>query len=157
MATIVSTYINDEGHEIAVYASGAERDVAAGRMVKAPASTLITSENATALTRKRWEKFRLASNSRIVREAAAIDPTVKTPADAYGLLTSRQYVALLDYDKPRVDELEKMGEIMAGGSMDRRQPETVNNTMNVIALPEDVARAIADLRRLMVENRKDVE
>ena len=55
MAKVVSTYTNAEGHEIAVYESGAERDTVTRRLVKPATHTLITAENSTALHRERQE------------------------------------------------------------------------------------------------------
>lgn len=161
MATIVNRYTNEAGHEIAVYDSGMERDVTANRIIRPPTSALITPENANALQRKRWEKFRQASNSRIIREAAAIDPSVRTPADAYGLLVSKQFVALMDYDKPRVDELEKMGEIMAGGPMHSKQADADGDTAAAVAnasaqTAEAIARIMADVLRLHERQDADI-
>jgi hypothetical protein len=97
-----------------VYDNGMEKRADNGHLIKGPDGTLITRENSTVLLRKRWEKYRLASNRRIVREAAAIDPTIKAPSEAFALVASKQFVALMDYDKPRIDELEKLEYIMTG-------------------------------------------
>lgn len=75
------------------------------------------------MSNKRWESMRRKSNSRIVREAAAIDPTVKDPSDAFALLMSKQYVTLMDSDKPRIDHVERLGYIMAGKDKANSQRE----------------------------------
>lgn len=74
----------------------------------------ITKENAGALARKRWENYRLAAVRRIVEEASSIDPDVSTAAGAYGLLMAKQYTALIDSDKPRMDDVEKFAQLIGG-------------------------------------------
>lgn len=123
-----------------------------GKWLEPPPKSIehrFTTANARTMAEKRWAKFRQSANSRILREAVAIDPTIKTPADAYGLLASKQFVALLDYDKPRIDELEKMAKLMTGyepskGNEDTdAPPATINNTVNntIIQILQDVAQA----------------
>jgi hypothetical protein len=56
MATIVNTYTNEDGHEIAVYDSGLERNQTLGRIHKPAPSTLITTENSRELYRVRQAK-----------------------------------------------------------------------------------------------------
>jgi hypothetical protein len=68
--------------------------------------------SASASAQKRWQKYRQAAATGIVREAMAIDPSVRVPADAWRVVTAKQYVALLDADKPRVDDLYRMGQIV---------------------------------------------
>jgi len=68
-----------------------------------------------------------------VREAAAIDPTIKTPADAYALLASKQYLALVDSDKPRIDELEKLGHMMSGYIPHRAQDAQAQQATEIIS------------------------
>lgn len=84
---------------------------------------LITSATARTMALKRWENFRRNSNKRIVAEAASIDPAVSSPADAYGLLMAKQFTALMDSDKPVVDQAEKLGKFMAGVTGENSQRE----------------------------------
>lgn len=72
----------------------------------------ITPETARSMVARRWDNYRRAAANRITREAAAIDPTVNTPADAWGVVVAKQYTALLDADKPRGDDLYRMGQII---------------------------------------------
>ena len=74
----------------------------------------ITSQNAAALARKRWENYRLAALRRVVEEAKSIDPDISTSAGAYGLLMAKQYTALIDSDKPRMDDVEKFAQLLGG-------------------------------------------
>jgi hypothetical protein len=68
-----------------------------------------SSADARMMAQKRWAKARKAAADRVTREAASIDPTVNTWADAWGLVTARQYSALMDSDKPRGDDLLAIG------------------------------------------------
>lgn len=106
----------------------------------------ITKENAHLLARKRWEKFRQTAASRIVREAAAIDPTIATPADAYGLLAAKQYTALLDYDKPRIDELVDMGILMTGHNPRQAAQDTDAATI-AQGVSDGIAQALERIAR----------
>jgi hypothetical protein len=47
-----------------------------------------------------------------MKEAIAIDPTVQTPADAYALVVGKQYVTLMDSDKPKMDDVYRLGQII---------------------------------------------
>ena len=161
MAKVISTYTNDAGHEIAVYESGAEYDTVAKRLTKPAAVTVITPERATSLIRARQEKQSALLRAAIRREHnAKMSPVANGSAAAFaesGALLYSEIVLNADaYPRDRMEAWEKLGKHAQVLDDPRRQPETVNNTMNVIALPDDVARAIADLRRLMQENRKDV-
>jgi len=92
-----------------------ERD-SRGRFLTVPAGAAppITSDNAREMVRKRTEKYRRAMVARIVREAASIDSTVQTPADAFGLVAAKQYTTLMDSEKPRMADLEKLRDMMTG-------------------------------------------
>jgi len=142
MATIIET-VERDSRTIAVYDNGMERDVGANRIIRGPTASLITAENSTVLLRRRWENYRRAAVKRIVGEAQSIDRDVSTGADAFALVASKQFVALMDYDKPRIDELEKLGEIMAGGKQD--QPEQTPGALLSAVLGADIARSIAQI------------
>lgn len=86
-----------------------------GRMLTPlPGVKPFTHETARIAVNKRWENFRKAANRRIVDEAKSIDPTVSSAADAFGLVASKQFQALMDSEKPRIADLEKLGNIMTG-------------------------------------------
>lgn len=84
-----------------------------GQWVKPPPSPApFTQANARSMAQKRWDKARKAAASRVLLEAQAIDPTVKDEYDAHGLMVAKQYVAVLDSDKPRADDAEKIAQLM---------------------------------------------
>lgn len=137
-----------------------------GRWIEKPPHTKqyeITHANARTMAEKRWAKFRASANSRILREAVAIDPTIKTPADAYGLLASKQFVALMDYDKPRIDELEKMAKLMTGYEPSKVSEDTAQaqpasaDTYNVtlVQILQDVAQSQADTYTNAIEGQAE--
>lgn len=79
-----------------------------GRWIKAPVSpTPITHANAREMAERRWRKYRLAAANRVMREAAAIDPEVRTVADAWGVLNARLFAELMD--RPRGDDVAQLG------------------------------------------------
>jgi hypothetical protein len=103
-----------------------------GRIVRGPdgrflpgtrPGNIITPANARELAAKRHEAYRRAAVRRIVGEAESIDPSVSTGADAYALVASRQYVALMDHDKPRIEDLERLGALMTDYSPRQQQHE----------------------------------
>jgi hypothetical protein len=119
--------------------------------------TRITTANARSMAEKRWEKARLAANRRIVEEAKSIDPTVSSAADAFGLVAAKQYTALMDSEKPRIADLEKLGQIMTGttNADNSRREDTPPNAisgspdalMRLVALIEAEQRAAVDKAR----------
>ena len=75
----------------------------------------ITSATAADLARRRWAKFRQAAARRVTGEAVEIDPTATSAPEAWGLAVARQYKLLLNSDKPRGDDLIRIGQAI--GSM----------------------------------------
>lgn len=114
MATVVSTYTNEAGHEIAVYESGAERDVTIGRMIKPAPHALITSENSHEFRRKRKEK-----QARLLREAIASETadalelprsgSAAAVAAAGGILWREIVLSPDAYPRDRMEAWEKLG------------------------------------------------
>lgn len=88
--------------------SGAVHDREINRIV----ARKITPEEGRAMVKKRWEKYREAGASAILKEAQAIDPSIKTEQEAFGLLIGKQYVAFMDAEKPRGDDLVKLGQVI---------------------------------------------
>jgi hypothetical protein len=127
-----------------VLKNGAVYDLDRGRIVSSKnVTTKITSENAVALSRKRHEANRRAVVRAVVGEAQSIDPTVQTPADAYGLLMANQYTKLLDSQKPDVGQAEKLGKIMTGMDLEISQREnTPPPPGSIIADPDALHRLL---------------
>jgi hypothetical protein len=114
-----------------------------GKWITAPKSPApITHANARSMAQKRWEKYRQAAVKRIVGEAQSIDPDVQTPADAYGLVAAKQYTTLMDSDKPRIADLEKLGQIMTGISEEPRRENAGGGENSISGSPEALMRLV---------------
>ena len=84
-----------------------------GRYLRKPDNLpVLTSASASEASRKRWDKYRKASAKGILKEAQAIDPSVQTPADAYALVVGKQYITLLDAEKPSMKDVHYLGQII---------------------------------------------
>lgn len=105
----------------------------------------ITVADASKLAKKRAEMYRQAAVRRITGEIAAIDPTVSTGADAFSVIAAKQAVALLDSEKPRVDDLVRLRDLMTG--KDARE-DTQAQAAGVIA---DVAHDMAAMSALWAD------
>lgn len=90
------------------------RDARGRMLAPLPGKHTITSADASILARRRWDKVRRETSNRVLAEAQAIDPTVKTMADALALMNSKQYVALMDSEKPQVTQAIKLTEFLTG-------------------------------------------
>lgn len=101
----------------------------------------ITNANARELQQKRWNAYRKAAAKGITKEAMSIDPSVKTPADAWSLVAAKQYSALMDSDKPRGDDLHRLGQVIGAlplaGEIQAQQAGQAGVTVSVSA---DTAR-----------------
>lgn len=79
----------------------------------APLGKPITSENARALARLRWEKTRGKVAAALAEAGRSVDPAVLhgtgyDVADAVAFAAAKQYAAILDSEKPRMDDLVKL-------------------------------------------------
>lgn len=118
-----------------------------GRYLEKPANLpVLTSAKAREAAQKRWDKYRHASAKGIMKEAMAIDPTVQTPADAYALVVGKQYVALMDSDKPKMDDVYRLGQIIGAlpTAHDKVQAETGTSPV-VHTLDPDVMALLAQI------------
>ena len=90
-----------------------------GRFLAVPegAAPPITSATARDMVQRRVEKYRRAMVSRIVGEAKSIDPSVSVGADAYALVASKQFSALMDSEQPRINDLARLGQMMTGADV----------------------------------------
>ena len=115
-----------------------------GRFLRKPSQAYpLNAQNARELAKRRWDKTRRAAVERIVGEAASIDPTVSTYDNAYALAAVRQYQALLDYDKPAQDQLDKLRRMMTGYEGDDAHEQVGQAPQMVMAVTE-LVKAIRD-------------
>lgn len=116
-----------------------------GRFLRKPDNLrVLTSAEASQISRKRWDNYRRASAKGIMKEAQAIDPSVQTPADAYALVVGKQYLTLLDSDKPKMDDVYRLGQIVGAlpNAHDKVQHDTAVQTAQIVG---DVVRDLAQL------------
>lgn len=115
----------------------------------------ITPDEAREMAHKRWDKYREATASRIVKEAQAIDSSIETEEDAWALVVAKTYIAIMDSDKPRGDDLEKVGRAMGAipNITDVKQVIPQETDEDVKALIREVARLAARYERETVEGR----
>jgi hypothetical protein len=104
--------------------------------------TRITTANARSMAQKRWEKYRQAAVRQIVGEAQSIDPSIQTPADAFGLVAAKQFTALMDTDRPKIADLEKLGQIMTGISEEPRRENAGGGENSISGSPEALMRLV---------------
>jgi hypothetical protein len=134
-----------------VLANGAVYDLDRGRIVANPGggTHAITSVDAREKVRKRWENYRKASARGILKEAMAIDPSVETPADAYALVVGKQYLALVDSDKPKLDDVYKLGQII--GALPNSHEKQPDSAVQAVQAVGDVVRDIAQMSAIWAD------
>ncbi len=151
MATVVQT-VERDGDTINIYESGAEYNVTQKKLIYPASSTLITAENATALNRRRQELARIeliaGANEAVEHLRPDVVPIAGDLAFVRAIGYATQQKAMTPKDAKQTDAARLM--LTAGAQLADKPPETINNTMNVIALPADILHAITDIRdRLM--------
>lgn len=89
-----------------------------------PINTIKSSADARMMAQKRWNKAAQKARDRITREAASIDPTITNVYDAHALMLTKQYTTILDSDKPRMDDAEKLSQMLglAPRNVELREP-----------------------------------
>jgi hypothetical protein len=112
------------------------------RIVKAP---VMSSEAASALARRRWEKVRRKAAQRILGEAKSIDVEVRTPADALALLYAKQYTTIMDSDKPVIEQVEKLTRIVTGNDASQSQRANVSAPPGSIVADPDALHRLLEL------------
>jgi hypothetical protein len=107
---------------------------------KSPAP--ITHANARSMAQLRWEKYRKAAVKQILGEAQSIDTDIQTPADAWGLLMAKQYAALMDSEKPVIEQAERLGKIMTGASTESQRANEATQPGTIAGAPADIMRLV---------------
>ena len=91
-----------------------QRDAKGRMLAQLPGAKPFTKTNAREMANRRWEAIRKETVKRITEDISAIDAGVKTPAEAFAFVASKQVMALVDSEKPRIDQLVKLGLLMTG-------------------------------------------
>lgn len=108
-------------------------------------NTRITTANARTMAQRRWENYRRAAVRAIVEEAKSIDSEASTGANAFGLVAAKQYSALMDSDKPRIADLEKLGQIMTGMVASSQRENAAAPGETLISAPPEALMHLVDL------------
>ncbi len=148
MATIVET-VERDGRKIAIYDTGMERDIEAGRIIKPQSHTIITPQKATEFHRLRKEKTARLLRQAIVSETGDLlqVPTrgaAASVAAAGGILWREIVLNDQAYPRDRMEAWEKLGR-HAGILADPREP--ADNTP--LAAAAEFTSALADLVRTL--------
>lgn len=128
--------IEYEGKSARLYPDGSIRNERGHWLAMHPNSRPITSETARTMAQIRHEKARERVRARVMEEIHSFAPSVTTPEDAYAEIVAKQSLTLMDSQKPRFDDVEKLGQIMG---MLTKGGETQQ--------PADVLDGIADVLR----------
>ena len=112
-----------------------------GRWITAPPSPApFTQANARINAQKRWRKTERAIANAIMSEIAAFMPSpATTPRGALAHIAAKQAVALMDSEHPRMDDLEKLGQLMG------EVPRTVELRAQAAGNAGDVLDSLRDL------------
>lgn len=165
-ANVVET-VERDGHQIAIYESGAEYDMTDKRLVKPASGTVITVQNATVFNRKRQEKAAALLRDRIRQRHSAGDMTpVRSSAEAFaesGALLYEEVVLSPDaYPRDRIEAWEKLGKYACvlpadarSGQLSAEQPGTVQQIASGVA--DAMARVLADILRAKLSARADAQ
>lgn len=113
-----------------------------------PNSKQITSATARTMAEKRWKKAREKVRLRVTEEMQGFFPSVTTPEDAYAEIVAKQAVSLMDYDKPRMDEVDKLGQIMGA----RPDAQDLKQDATPVQQTTELLTAAARLLELVKDN-----
>lgn len=149
MAKIVEQ-VERDGDVINIYESGAQYNVTKKKLIYPASNTLITGENATAYNRRRQElaraEFIAGANEAVEHLKPDLMPLSGDLAYVRAIGYATQQKAMAPKDPKQTDAARlalNVGERIGDSS----QPTTQNNTINVIALPDEVVQLFADLKR----------
>jgi hypothetical protein len=150
-AKIVDTYINEDGHMINVYESGAEYNTVTNRLVKPASHTLITAENSTDMYRRSQEVARAAfidgANDAVDKLRPDLAPESlgdKRYVYAVGYVTQQK--ALTAKDPKQTDAARLL--LNVGERFGDRQEGKTGNTTNILVVDADVRRALELLKNM---------
>lgn len=155
--------IERDGRKIAIYDNGMERDAETGRIVKPAPSSLLTSETASLLQRKRQEKAAAALRKRILeatqkRSTVTLSGSAEAVAEAGGFIWDEVVMGEDVYPRDRLDAWEKLSKYAGVLPADiRRDSDTAQTVANAAAVGVAVASVMERvLRDVMQAQQGDV-
>jgi hypothetical protein len=147
MAAVVET-VERDGKSVLVYDNGMEKDATTGRMMRPPTAALIqTSEQANAYQRRRQElkRERLLAGAAKTLERGG-DWETPNDLDVVEALGEAVMMKALNPDSAKQVDAARFILQETGLAETQQQAGTTNNTVNVIAMPEDILHALNELR-----------
>jgi hypothetical protein len=143
MAKVVETYERDDGHKIAVYESGAQYDLTAGKLIGGPPHARFNNETAVIAVERRAELKREA----IMRGAAKVlerSGEWDAPNDI-DVVEAISEAAMLKALNPKdAKQIDASRFILNEGGYGENQPSSNADASNIAAaLGADIARSIA--------------
>ena len=153
MATKVSEYTREDGHVIAVYESGLERDTVDGRIVKPAKSAIITAETSKELHRKRQEKAAAKLRERILastqrRSDVKLSGSAEAVAEAGGYIWDEVVLGEDVYPRDRLEAWEKLSKYAGVLPADVKR-DTQDNTQAVAQAAAAGAAVATALERVL--------
>jgi hypothetical protein len=146
MAAVVET-VERDGKSVLVYDNGMEKDATTGKLMRPPTAALIrTTEQANDYLRRRQELKReriLAGAARTLERGEWDKATDLDVAEAIG---EAVMMKALNPDNAKQVDAARFILTESGLSEAQQQAGTVNNTVNMIALPDDILHALNELR-----------
>ena len=106
--------------------------------------TPFTHATSRIAAQKRWDKYRQQAAKRVLGEIASIAPDVQTPADAWGVLVARTATAIMDSDRPRGDDMMRVGQAMGALPLAHEREQAQAQAGATLTLSPDIARALVD-------------
>lgn len=117
--------IEYEGKPARLYPDGAIRNERGHWLAAHPAGHTITQADARELRDKGYRMAQEAIREAVMREIEGIaDIPVNTPESAYAFVVGKQTIALIDSDKPRFDDVERLGQLMGTVERPRDRQQT---------------------------------
>jgi hypothetical protein len=146
MAVVVDKYTREDGHEIAVYESGAQYDLTAGRLVGAPPRAQFTKETSALAVERRAELKREA----VARGAAKVlersgEWETPTDLDVVEALSEAVMLKALNPDNPKQVDAARFIMQEAGMAENQTSSNGAPSNFAASAFGSEFARQIMQL------------
>jgi hypothetical protein len=131
-----------------------------GHWMEKPESAMpyaFTSQNAAAMARRRWEKYREAAADAVTKQLGKAVPDITTPEQAWGVMNARLAVQIMKSDKPRGDHLTDLGRNMGAipNAYERTEIENSPPAAAATALGTELARQFMQIVNDVLNAQRD--
>jgi hypothetical protein len=100
-----------------------------------PTTAIASSSQGRELANRRYEQAQEAVRAAVLREVAGIsDIPINTPEDAFSFVVAKQTTALIDSDKPRFDDVERLGQLMGTVERSRDRQQTQDTATDAVTV-----------------------